>query len=108
MATKKKTTKTTKRRSSSSGGAKSLVNALAFWGLLFAAVVFLINAILHWTGVVLPFAGLLNMLATIALIASVFLAAWDYVKGKGKSWRTAFIFIVVVALIFLILPTFIA
>ncbi len=98
----KKKTKTT----STSTSNYSLVKVCAFWGIVLAGIAGLISFILNvlgkcgvtiaWGGKV---AGACNLISTIALFISAWLAAWDYVKYKSQGWKVVFWVFFVLALL---------
>lgn len=69
----------------------------AFWGLVFSGVAsfvsfffwLLVNCGVHisWSGTVISICNLLSMLG---MLIGVGLAAWMYVRGKGKGWKIIF------------------
>ena len=94
----KKRTKTT----TTSTANYSFVKVCAFWSLILAGVAELIsfilqlchilfsdkvNSTLTWLSSV---SGICSIVAKVALFATVWLAAWDFVKGKGKNWRIVY------------------
>lgn len=90
MAKKKTTT-------SSSSSNYSLVKVCAFWGIVLAGVAGVITFILRllqlievsigWGSRV---ANACSFIAQIALFISAWLAAWDFVKGKGRNWKIVY------------------
>ncbi|MDE6691127.1 MAG: hypothetical protein K2K04_04070 [Clostridia bacterium] len=98
----KKKTRTTTTSTSN----YSLVKVCAFWGIVLAGIAGLISFILNvlgkcgvtiaWGGKV---AGACNLISTIALFISAWLAAWDYVKGKSQTWKVIFWVFFVLALL---------
>lgn len=101
----KKKTKTTTTTTSSN---YSLVKACAFWALILAGISQLISFILQlcykifsekvnsglgWLG---KLSSVCSLISQIALFFTVFLAAWDYVRGKSQGWRTVYwVFLVI-------------
>lgn len=94
---KKKTTKTITSTSN-----YSIVKTCAFVGLVLAGVAGIISFViwlLSKVGVSISWAntacGICNLVSQIALFVTVWLAAWDFVKYRGKTWRIIyFIFLV--------------
>lgn len=83
--------------SSSSSGNYSLVKTCAFWGVVLSGIAGLITFILNLLekcGVTISWgsrlSGICSLIAQIALFISVWLAAYDYVRNKGKGWRTVY------------------
>lgn len=68
-----------------------LVKLCAFIGILISAIIFVVSAILSWVNADLgPIAGILNLVAALALLVAVAFPAWDYVKYKTKGWRIVY------------------
>lgn len=95
MAKKNKTTTT-------STSNYSIVKVCSFVGLVLAGVAGLISFVL-WLlgkiGVTISWGNrvcsICNLLSQLALFITVWLAAWDYVKHRSKTWRIIyFIFLV--------------
>lgn len=86
MAQKKKTQKTNRTYTYSKQG---ILRALSFFGILFAAIVFTIGAILNWCKLG-DVTHALNLVAQIFLLVAVAIPAWDYVKGKNQTWKVIF------------------
>ncbi|MGN0806490.1 MAG: hypothetical protein ACI4MC_05575 [Candidatus Coproplasma sp.] len=101
MAKKKTTTTTTSTTSN-----YSIVKVCAFVGLVLAGVAGLISFVL-WLlgkiGVTISWGnracGICNLLSQIALFITVWLAAWDYVKHRKKSWRIIYIVFLVLGIL---------
>lgn len=91
-----------KRTTTSSTSNYSLVRVCAFWSLVLAGVAEFISFILQLCykifsekvnrglGWLSSISGVCSLIAKIALFITVWLAAWDYVKGKGKNWRIVY------------------
>jgi hypothetical protein len=83
--------------STSSTSNYSLVKVCAFWGVVLAGVAglitFLLN-VLDKAGVHIDWgsrvSGVCSLIAEIAVFISVWLAAYDYVRGKGRTWKTVY------------------
>lgn len=94
---KKKTTKTITSTSN-----YSIVKTCAFAGLVLAGVAGIISFViwlLGLLGVTISWANtarsICNLVSQVALFVTVWLAAWDFVKYRGKTWRIIyFIFLV--------------
>lgn len=99
MAKKRTTTTTTSSN-------YSLVKVCAFWSILLAGIAGLISFILNLLGKCgvhidwgNKIAGACNMISSIALFITAWLAAWDYVKYKSKTWKIIFWVLFVFALL---------
>jgi hypothetical protein len=87
---------------SSSNGNYSLVKICAFWGVVLSGIAGLITFtlnLLEKCGVHIDWgsrlSGVCSMIAQIALYISVWLAAYDFVRFKGKTWRIIyFVFLI--------------
>ncbi len=92
--------KRTRRTTTTSTSNYSLVKPLAFWGIIISGIVGLITLIIKLLVAckVITGAGsavgtvinIMNLIANLALFISVFLAAYDYSRGKDRTWRTLF------------------
>ena len=94
----KKKTRTTTTTTSN----YSIVKTCAFWALLLAGIAQFISFILQMCykifsekvnsslGWLAKISSVCSLISQIALFITVFLAAWDYVKGKSKGWRTVY------------------
>ena len=103
----KKKTKTTTVSNSN----YSIVKTCAFWSLVLTGVAQFISFILQLCykifsdkvnsslGWLARLSGICSLVAQIALLITVFLAAWDYVKGKAQIWRTLYIVFLVLAIL---------
>lgn len=91
-----------KRSTTSTESHYSTVRLLAFVGLALSAIAGLISFILMLLNKIKveikslsKIEGICGLISTLALFVSVWLAAWDYVKFKSKTWRILyFIFLV--------------
>lgn len=73
------------------------VRVCAFCGIVLSGVAGVITFILNllakcgvtisWGGSV---SGVCSLIAQIALYISVWLAAWDFVRGKGRGWKIVY------------------
>lgn len=94
MAKKKTTTTTTSNY--------SIVKICAFVGLVLAGVAGIISFVIWLLGLIgvsISWANtarsICNLVSQVALFVTVWLAAWDYVKHRNKTWRIIyFIFLV--------------
>ncbi|MDE6677191.1 MAG: hypothetical protein K2K12_05735 [Clostridia bacterium] len=86
MAQKKKTQRTRRTNTYSKQG---VLRALSFFGILLAAIVFTVGGILNWCGQG-GVTSILNLIAQICLLIAVAIPAWDYVRGKNKTWQVIF------------------
>lgn len=103
MAKKQKNTTTTSNY--------SLVKTCAFWALVLSGIAQFISFILQMCykifsdkvnqslGWLAKLSSVCSLISQIALFITVFLAAWDYVKGKGKNWRTVYWVFLIVAIL---------
>ncbi len=86
-----------------------LVKICAFWGVILAGVAGLLSFILNllllleitigWANKV---CNACNMIAQIALFISAWLAAYDYVSDKRKSWKIVYIVFLVLGILGLV------
>lgn len=81
-----------KKKTRSETTAKNELAAFcAFWALLIAGILFLIQLILNAVGVSLgSFAGLINIIVAVMLGIAIALTAYKYVRGKSKGWKIAY------------------
>ena len=103
---KKKTTTTTTTTSN-----YSFVKTCAFWSLVLTGIAQFISFILQLCykifsekvnsslGWLSRLSGICSLVSQIALFITVFLAAWDYVKGKAQIWKTLYIVFLVLAIL---------
>ncbi len=101
---KKKTTTTTSTSSN-----YSLVKTCAFFGLVLAGVAGIITFILNLLGkcgVHIDWgnrvSGVCSLISQIAVFIAVWLAAWDYVKNKGKTWKILYLVFFILSLLGLV------
>lgn len=100
----KRTKKTTTTTTTTSN--YSLVKFCAFVGLIVAAIAGIVSFILWlllkidvtigWGNKIV---SICNLVSRIALFITVWLAAWDYVKHKGKSWRMLYLILLVLSIL---------
>lgn len=88
-----------------------VVKATAFWGIIIAGIagligfVFRILTIPDWEWLKKAFsplntvANVMNLVSSIALFISVFLAGWAHSKSKNKTWRILFWVFAILALL---------
>lgn len=101
MAKKKTTTTTTTTTSN-----YSIVKVCAFVGLVLSGVTGIISFVL-WLldkiGVIISWGyrvcGICSLVSQIALFVTVWLAAWDYVKHRKKSWRIIYLVFLVLGIL---------
>ena len=75
----------------SNGNKNEFVRACAFWGILIAAVVFVIGGILQWVGgISAAIIGILDLVAKIALLIAVAIPAYDWIKYKKVGWKVVY------------------
>ncbi|MDE6274890.1 MAG: hypothetical protein K2L87_07600 [Clostridiales bacterium] len=67
----------------------SLVNLCAFVALFLAALLYVLGPIMNWLGLG-TLAGILNMIASYALLIAIAFPAWNYVCYKRKVWRICY------------------
>lgn len=89
----------------------SLVKATAFWGIIISGIAGIITLIIKLlikldlealSGAVKTMdsiASIMNLIASVALFISAFLAAFEHSKGKGKALRILFLVFAVIALL---------
>lgn len=102
----KKSTKTTTTSSTSN---YTLVKTCAFWGLLLAGIAGVISFILKllakleitigWGSRI---SGICSLVSQVAAFIGIWLAAWDYVKNKGKTWKILFLVFFILSLLSLV------
>ena len=85
----------------SSGGIS--INKVSFWLLLVAAVVYLVNMILHLVGIGSTIVNWIGAAAAL-MICVVAVLAWKYVRNKQTVWKILYFVILLVALVGLVLP----
>ena len=103
----KKTTKT--KTTTTTNGNYYWVKVTAFWGLIIAGIVGIINFIITMlvkleiitgAGATLGrLIGVMSLIASLAFFISAFLAGYAYSKGKPKAWRVLFWVFAVLALL---------
>ena len=74
----------------SNNGKNEFVRACAFWGIVIAAVVFVIGGILRWVGIGENIIGILDLVAKVALLIAVAIPAYDWIKYKKVGWRVTY------------------
>lgn len=74
----------------SNRGKNEFVRACAFWGILIAAVVFVVGGILRWVGIGENIIGILDLVAKVALLIAVAIPAYDWVKYKKVGWQVVY------------------
>ena len=94
---KKKTKKTTNTTYTGNFG---LIKLTAFWGIIISGIAGIITIIVRclakwaFTGraaaALGSVAGVMTLIANLALFISVFLAGYAYSRGRNKNWRTLF------------------
>ncbi len=98
------------KKSTNNGGSSSsnysIVKLCAFFGLLLAGIAGVISFILNllaklqitigWGGKV---SGMCSLISQIAVFIAVWLAAWDYVKNKGKTWKVLFLIFFILSIL---------
>lgn len=97
-----------KNTSSASSGNYSTVKLCAIVGLIVAGIAGLLSFVFWLLGVCgvhvdwsSKLISICNLVSRIALFITVWLAAWDFVKGRGKTWKTIyFVFLVLSVLSF--------
>ena len=86
----------------SSGGIS--INKVSFLLLLVAAVVYLVNMILHLVGIGSTIVNWIGAAAAALMICVVAVLAWKYVRNKQTVWKILYFVILLVALVGLVLP----
>ena len=80
-----------KKKPRSENAAKNELAAFcAFWALLIAGILFLVQLILNAVGASLGFEGIINIIVAIMLGIAIALTAYKYVRGKSKGWKIAY------------------
>lgn len=83
MARKTTTTRTTSNR--------DLVKFCAFWGIVIAAVLFVVTAILNWVGGNLGLVQkIFDVIAKVALLVAIAIPAYGYVRGRRVGWKVTY------------------
>ena len=77
---------------------------MSFWLLLVAAVVYLVNMILHLVGIGSTIVNWIGAAAAALMICVVAVLAWKYVRNKQTVWIILYFVILLVALVGLVLP----
>lgn len=80
------------------------INKVSFWLLLVAAVVYLVNMILHLVGIGSTIVNWIGAAAAALMICVVAVLAWRYVRNKQTVWKILYFVILLVALVGLVLP----
>lgn len=100
----KRTKKTTTTTTTTSN--YSLVKFCAFVGLIVAVIAGIVSFVLWLLGKIDVSIGwgekvksICNLVSRIALFITVWLAAWDYVKHKGKSWRMLYLILLILSIL---------
>lgn len=92
MAKKSNSRRTAERRER-----RDLTKICAFWGIVLAGVAMFIGFIISllalfditvgWAGTL---RGICNIVSMIALLIAIAFPAYDYVRGRGKSWKAVY------------------
>ncbi len=75
---------------------RDTVKFCSFWGLVVAAALFVVTAVLNVLsnfisiGSLATVLSILDILAKAALLVAIALPAYGYVRGKGKKWKAVF------------------
>jgi hypothetical protein len=93
MAKKTKTTSTEKR---------DLVKFCAFWGMVIAAVIYLVAGVLNKLSLG-AVANVCNLVASIAMGVAIALSAYGYVRGRGIGWKVFYWVMLVVFIVGVVL-----
>lgn len=101
--------KTTTTKKVVYSGHYPLVKVCAFWGVILSGVAGLLSFVLNMLmvfGIQLTWGSKVcnacNLIAQIALFISAWLAAYDYVCNKRKSWKTVYIVFLVLGILGLV------
>lgn len=86
------------KKSNNSTSNYEIIKATAFWGIIISGIAgiisFIIRCIVKWANVTASIlgsiVGVMNLIATIALFVSVFLAAYAHSRGKNKTLKILF------------------
>lgn len=80
----------------------------AFWGIVIATTLLIVNAIIHWAGGNLGLVGaIFDLLAKIALLLAVAFPAYSYVAHRKVGWKITYWVALVIYVVFIVLPVFI-
>ncbi len=89
-----------------SDGNYSAVKLFAFWGLVFSGAAGLVSFIfglfaklqiyVGWSGKI---SGLCSLMAQVALLLSVGIAAWAYVKNRARVWKIIYVVALILAIL---------
>lgn len=69
---------------------RDLTKFCAFWGIVIAAVLFVLSGILGLLKVTGLIVGIVDLVGKIALVLAVGIPAYDYTKGKKKAWKIVY------------------
>ena len=95
----KKTQKTTTTTTHSTSEKTQLIKFCAFWSMAIAALTYIFSGILSMiiklmkdlnaktAGTLSQIINIANFLGSVALIIAIALPAYNYVRGKSKSWK---------------------
>ena len=79
------------KRGNNNSRGTSLLSVLAFWGLFFAALIFVVVGILRLFNVGdRPLLSILEIVAKVLLLVAVAVPAYGYVAGKTTGWRVVY------------------
>lgn len=86
-----------KKKQRTEGAAKrDLTKICAFWSLLIASVLFLVQLILNAVGANLgSFANIVTIVAAVMLGIAIAFPAWSYACSKGKGWKIVCIILLI-------------
>jgi hypothetical protein len=90
------------RRTSTSTEKRDIVKFCAFWGMVIAAIIFLVAGILsrfHLGAV----AGICNLIAAICIGIAIAFASYGYVRGRGIGWKVFYWVMLVVYILGVVL-----
>lgn len=69
-----------------------IVKVCAFWGILVAALLFVVRGVLGLFDLSLggTIMNILDLIGKLALLIAVALPAYSFVRGKAKVWKTVY------------------
>lgn len=115
MAKRKTRTTTTHYRET------DIAKTCAFWGLVISAIMFMFNGVIQFllkvikeispgvSGALSSICGVLNLLASIALLVAIAIPAYRYVRYRTKGWRALYwvcLIVYLLGIVFGIIPSF--
>lgn len=85
-----------KKQRTEGAAKRDLTKICAFWSLLIASVLFVVQLILNAIGVNMgTLANIFTIIATLMLGVAIAFPAWSYACAKGKNWKIVCIILLV-------------